>query len=109
MRVRVVEGAKPIKSICFRLSWEDEDALYKYVDEMLELDLIEEADGTLSSAAFLVDKKDGSRRCVIDYRKINKLIVQTNFPTPTVAELTELTAGMKYLSCLDTSSGYHQL
>ncbi|KAK4512302.1 3-keto-steroid reductase [Mucor velutinosus] len=109
MRVQVVEGAKPIKSKCFRLSWEDEDALNKYVDEMLELDLIEEADGTWSSAAFLVGKKDGSRRCVIDYRKVNKLIVQTNFPTPTVAELTELTAGMKYFSCLDASSGYHQL
>ncbi|KAG1122096.1 hypothetical protein G6F42_011800 [Rhizopus arrhizus] len=109
MRVQVVEGAKPIKSRCFRLSWEDEDALNEYIDEMLELDLIEESDGTWSSAAFLVGKKDGSRRCVIDYRKVNKMIVQTNFPTPTVAELTEFTAGMKYFSCLDASSGYHQL
>lgn len=110
MRIQVVEDGRPVKSKCFRLSWEDEDALNKYVDEMLELDLIEEVDGTWSSAAFLVGKKDGSRRCVIDYRKVNKLIVQTNFPCPTVAELTELTAGMNYyFSCLDATSGYHQL
>ena len=109
MKIQVVEGAQPVKGKCFRLSWEDEDALNQYIDEMLELDMIEESDGTWSSAAFLVGKKDGSRRCVIDYRKVNKMIVQTNFPTPTVAELTELTAGMKYFSCLDATSGYHQL
>ncbi|CEP07422.1 hypothetical protein, partial, partial [Parasitella parasitica] len=109
MRIQLIEGAEPIRSKCFRLTWEDEDALNQYIDEMLELDLIEEADGTWSSAAFLVGKKDGAKRCVIDYRRLNKLIVQSYFPTPTVAELTELTAGMNYFSCFDASSGYHQL
>lgn len=37
------------------------------------------------------------------------MIIQTNFPTPTVAESTELKAGMKYYTSLDASSGYHQL
>ncbi|CEP17896.1 hypothetical protein [Parasitella parasitica] len=85
MRIQLIEGAEPIRSKCFRLTWEDEDALInQYIDEMLELDLIEEADGTWSSAAFLVGKKYGAKRCMIDYRRLNKLTVQSYFPTSTV-------------------------
>lgn len=109
MNIYLKEGAVPVKARPFRLGWEDQDTMDKYIDEMLELDLIEKATGIFSSPSFLIDKRDGSKRCVIDYRKLNKLILCTNFPTPTVAELTEACAGATVFTSCDCTSGYHQL
>lgn len=107
--IQLKEDARPIRSKSFRLTWEEEDIMNSYLDEMLELDLIEESDGVWTSPCFLVPKKDGSKRCVIDYRRVNEMLVQTNYPMATVGELTEATAGAMYYTSLDLSSGYHQL
>jgi hypothetical protein len=72
LAINLKENAVPVRTKPFRLSWSDEEELNKYVDEMLALDLIEESDGTWTSPAFMVPKRDGSGRCVIDYRKANE-------------------------------------
>lgn len=107
--IQLKDNATPIKSKSFRLTWEVEEIMNQCIDEMLELDLIEESKGVWTSPCFLVGKKDGSKRCVIDYRKVNEKIIETNFPMCTVSELTEATAGANYFTSLDLSSGYHQL
>jgi hypothetical protein len=94
MKITLKDGAVPVRTRPFRLSWEDEDILNQYLDEMLELGLIEPSNGVWTSPCFLVPKKDGTKRVVIDYRKANTMIVQTNFPTCTIAELTEATRQM---------------
>lgn len=107
--INLKPNAVPVRNKSFRLTWEDEQIMNDYIDEMLELDLIEESSGVWTSPCFLVPKKDGSKRCVIDYRKVNQMIEQTNYPMCTVSELTEATANAKYFSTGDLSSGYHQL
>lgn len=109
MNILLKEDAQPVRSKPFRISWEDEDALNEYIDEMLSLNLISKSDGVWTSSCFMVPKKDGSKRCVIDYRRLNKLIVPTNFPGCTVAELTEATADATVFTSCDCASGYHQL
>lgn len=107
--IQLKPNAVPVRNKSFRLTWEDEQIMNDYINEMMELDLIEESSGVWTSPCFLVLKKDGSKRCVIDYRKVNEMVVQTNYPMCTVSELTEATANAKYFSTGDLSSGYHQL
>jgi hypothetical protein len=45
----------------------------------------------------------------VHYSKANAMIVQTNFPTCTISELTEATANARFYTSCDCTSGYHQL
>jgi hypothetical protein len=60
MKVTLKDGAVPVRTRPFRLSWEDEDIMNAYLDEMLELGLIEPSSGVWTSPCFLVPKKDGT-------------------------------------------------
>lgn len=110
MDIYLKENFVPVRNAPYRLSWSDQDILESYVQEMLDLDLIEKSMGTWTSSLFLIDKKEGgSKRVVVDLRKANEQIVKTNYPVATVSELTEATSTAKIFSAFDATSGYFQL
>jgi hypothetical protein len=57
----------------------------------------------------LVQKKDGSWRFCVDYRKINSLTVKNRFPIPIIDEMLDELHGAKYFTTLDMKAGYHQV
>lgn len=58
----------------------------------------------------MVNKKETSvKRPVVDFRAVNKMIIQENFPTPTVNELIETVGKSSWYATFDCCSGYHQL
>ncbi|KAG1404277.1 hypothetical protein G6F58_010210 [Rhizopus delemar] len=55
--------ATPVRSVPFRLTWEENEFLEKELSSMLELGIIRPSkSGAYSSPCFFVKKKDGSRR-----------------------------------------------
>ena len=60
----------------YKLSQEDEIEAERQIQEMVQYDIIENAaNADYNSPIFLVGKKDGSRRMVIDMRGVNALLV----------------------------------
>ena len=57
----------------------------------------------------LRDKKDKSRRMVIDYRALNKLTRKDKYPLPRIDEMLDKLAAGKYFTKMDHSSGFHQI
>lgn len=57
----------------------------------------------------IVPKSDGSLRMCIDYRALNKLIIEKQYPLPRIDDLMDNLAGAKYFSALDLTLGYDQL
>lgn len=109
-KIRLKEDAVPVRRRPFRLGWSDQELVDSHVQEMLDLGIIEPSNGEWSSCLFLVNKKETSvKRPVVDFRSVNKMIVQENFPTPTVSELIETVGDAKIFSTFDCTSGYHQL
>ena len=76
------------------------------VQEMLDNDIIEESVSPYNSNIILVDKKDGSKRFVIDYRSLNKTTMKDAYPLPNVDELIESCRGAKYFTQLDLAAAF---
>jgi hypothetical protein len=109
-KIRTIPNAVPVRHRPFRLGWSDQELVDSYVQEMLDLGIIEPSNGEWSSCLFLVNKKEtGVKRPVVDFRSVNKIIIKENFPTATVSELIETVGNSKVFSTFDCTSGYHQL
>jgi hypothetical protein len=62
-----------------------------------------------ASHVLLVQKKDGTWKFCIDYRKLNDMTIKNMFPIPLVDEILGELVGTQYVSSLDMTTGYHQI
>ncbi|KAG1046838.1 hypothetical protein G6F43_010692 [Rhizopus delemar] len=109
-KIELKPGSQPVRSVPFRLTWEENEFLAREIKEMLELGIIRPSDsGTFSSPCFFVKKKDGSRRIVIDYRNLNRITVPFAHPLPLIAELLDSLGGARYFTTMDLAFGYWQV
>jgi hypothetical protein len=61
------------------------------------------------SPAFLIEKKTGDLRLVIDYRELNKVIIDEPFEIPRIFENLQLMGKSKYFSKIDLKNGFNQI
>ena len=76
---------------------------------MLARDVIEPSKSPWSSPVVLVTKKDGSTRFCIDYRQVNKVLINDAFGIPRTDECLDSLAGGKWFGCLDLNQGFFQV
>ena len=95
----------------FRLNEEDAKEVTRQIAEMEECGVIEPSDSAYyNSPVFLVKKRDGSKRLVVDLRGINSLIVPKLIQLPNIDELLQEITQEKpiWLTILDVKSAYWQ-
>ena len=100
---------RPVKTPPRRLPVPKRAEAEKAVQEMADHGLIEKCASPWSSALVLVKKKDGSLRCCVDYRTLNRLTTKDSYPLPRIDDSLDALAGAKWFSTLDLKSGYHQV
>jgi hypothetical protein len=97
-------NAKP-----YRYSPLHKDEIERQVVELLKAGLIVPSVSSFASPVLLVQKKEGTWRFCIDYRKLNDMTVKNRFPMPLVDEILDELAGTQYFSSLDMTNGYHHI
>jgi hypothetical protein len=79
------------------------------IEKMLKAGVIRRSRSPYSSPAFMVPKKCGKRRLVIDYRQLNKRTRTEYFPLPNITDIIERVACDRYFTSLDLKAGYWQV
>ena len=79
------------------------------LDEMLQKDIIQPSASPWASPVVLVQKKDGTIRFCIDYRKLNAVTRKDAYPLSRIDETLEALGGSNWFSTLDLLSGYWQV
>jgi hypothetical protein len=62
-----------------------------------------------ATPVFFVGKKDGSKRPVIDYRKLNDVTIRNAYPLPHIDQIMDQVHRLKIFSKFNMKSGYNQL
>lgn len=104
---------KPVYIKNYRLPHSQLAEIDKQVDNLLQQDIIEPCTSAYNSPLLLVPKKSANNdkkwRLVVDYRQLNKHIVDDKFPLPKLEDILDHLGNAKYFSTLDLQSSFHQI
>ena len=100
---------EPIKMRPYRTPIKNREVIDKAVDEMLDANVICRSRSPWSFPVVIVDKKDGSKRFCVDFRRLNKITKKNSDPLPLIDDILALLGKAKYFTSLDLKSGYWQV
>ena len=114
-RTRVVKHSivtgdnPPIKQSCRRAPPSKREHVRQLIQDMLKKDVIQPSSSPWASPVVIVQKKDGSYRFCVDYRKINTITRKDAYPLPRIDDTIEALSGSQWFSTLDLRWGYWQV
>jgi len=91
--IPILPQAIPVNSKPYRYSPSHKDEIERQVRELPAAGLITPSTSPYASPLLLVQKKDGSWRFCVDYRRLNDITIKNRFPMPLVDEILDELAG----------------
>lgn len=98
-----------VQSPPFELPYKFHQIIKKELNRLLKEDIIEEKETINSSPGFVIAKKNGECRMVIDYRSINKNIIDLPIGIPKILENLQILGNNHFYSKIDLKNGFNQL
>jgi hypothetical protein len=100
---------KPVREPPRRIPMYKRQALEDEVKKLQDRGLIERSSSPWSSQVVMVQKKDGSWRMCVDYRKLNEKTVKDAYPLTRIDENLDTLEGAEWYTSLDLDMAYHQV
>lgn len=101
--------APPIRQRPYRTEVINRSIVDAEVKKMLDAGVIQHSTSCWASPIVLAQKKDGSLRFCIDYRKLNAVTTKDVFPLPLISEILDSLGAAKFFTSLDLAWGYWQI
>lgn len=99
----------PIKMKPYRTPLNKRKIVDRAIDDMLAANIIRRSKSPWSFPIVVVDKKDGSKRFCVDFRRLNKVTKTNSWPLPLIDDLLDQLGKASYFTSLDLKSGYWQV
>ena len=107
--IELTPGTAPIAQRPYRMNVDELAELKKQLKDMLQKGLIRPSASPWGSPVLFVDKKDGTIRLCVDYRRLNDVTIKNKYPLPKIEDLFDQLNGARVFSKIDLRTGYHQL
>jgi hypothetical protein len=105
-----LEGeGQPPRSRLYPMSGHKLQKVKEYLEENLKKEFITPSKAPFASPILFAEKKDGSLRFCVDYRKLNALTKRDRYPIPLIDEVLARIQGSKYLTRLDIIAAFNKL
>jgi hypothetical protein len=107
--IELILGTAPIAQRPYRMNPQELEEFKKQLADMLSKGLIRPSASPWGSPVLFMDKRDGTIRLCVDYRKLNEVTIKNKYPLPKIEDLFDQLNGAKVFSKIDLRTGYHQL
>ena len=107
--IDVKDNFRLSKAKVYPLSRNEREKVQKFVNEHLRKGYIRPSKSEQTSPVFFVGKKDGGKRMVMDYRKLNRQTVKNNYPFPLITELVDNIGSKRVFTKMDLRWGYNNV
>jgi len=103
------ETFKPQKRRIYPLSKNEREEVQNFVEDQLRKGYIRLSKSSQTSPMFFVDKKDNSKRIVMDYHNLNDQTIKNNYPLPLITELIDNMGSKKVFTKMDLRWGFNNV
>ena len=93
----------------YRMPPDEATSLKATLEDLLKRKLIQESKAPAASPVFFVEKKDGTKRFVQDYRGLNAITIKNAYPLPLIPDLIDKLRGARYFTKFDVRWGYNNI
>src|SRR5436190_12548579 len=107
--IELLPGTAPVFRKPYKMPPNDLAKMKVQLQELLDKGFIRPSSSSWGCPAMFVDKKDQTKRLVVDYRPLNEVTVNNKYPLPDINILFDQLASAKVFSKIDLRSGYHQI
>ena len=108
-RIPIHSHHPPIQSYPYRRSQKETTVINEQVKLMLANHIIRPSSSPWSSPVVIIQKKDGSPRFCVDYRRLNLITERDVYPLPRIDDIIDRLAGSQFFSTFDLKAGYWQI
>ena len=102
-------GISPISMTPHRMAPVELQELRAQLQELLDKGFIRPSTSPWDAPVLLAKKKGKTIRLCIDYRQLNKVMIQNRYPLPRIDALFDQLRGARVYFKIDLGTGYHQL
>jgi hypothetical protein len=99
----------PISKAPYRMVLSELKEPKEHIQELLDKVFIQPNSSPWGVLVLFVKKKDGSMRMCIDYRELNKVMMNNRYPLPRIDDLLDQLQGACMFSKIDLHLGYYQV
>jgi len=102
----VLKDDEPVYQKARRLSPSEKAIVNAQIAEWEEQGIVRPFSSDYASPVVLVRKKDDSHRLCVDYRQLNKKIIQDRYPLPLIEDQLDQLQGANLFTTLDLKNGF---